>query len=247
MKKPPELFMRPKTHEVPPVLDKYPTDMTAIQMKSSYHNGDREWSVNNSDGSSKKSEMFKDMANIKTSHDMDVRNKENEDEIPKLKMENPRRVPPPLSNALAGEKLKISFWTFGLTKTQRLGVLRDLVKRTPMVDLGTLPGTYRQLIKDHIKRSKSKSAKRRESSKKEDSSKKHAEGSKSEHPSKSPGVTRSLQKDPISDRVVGNKHVKHGQISSSSSRPHERKENTDKYSGRCNGTSSSGKQWCFKE
>ena len=235
VKKPPELFMRPKTHEAPPVLDKYPTDMTAIHMKSSYHNGDMEWSVNNSDGSSKKSEMFKDMANIKTIHAMDVRNKENEDEIPKLKIENPRRVPPPPANALAGEKLKISFWTFGLTKTQRLGVLRDLVKRTPVVDLGTLPGTYRQLVKDHIKRSKSKSAKRREASKKEDSSK--FQGSTSEHPSKLPVVTPSPQKEPIS---VSNKHIKHGQISSSSSRPHERKENTDKYSGRYNGTSSSG-------
>ena len=258
MKKPPELFIRPKGHEVPPVLDKYPTDMTAMQVKSPYHNGERDWAVGHSEAaaaaaalhSKKAAEMFKDMANIKTNHDVDVRNKENEDEIPKLKMENPSRVPPPLSSALAGEKLKISFWTFGLTKTQRLGVLRDLVKRTPVVDLGTLPCGYRQLLKDHIKRTKAKLAKRKDFLKSShtdrgQSAKKYIQGSKPQQPSGLPLVTSSDRKELSADRIIKEKHPKHGHSSSSSSSPsslaaskiHERKENSDDHSGRYNGTS----------
>ena len=261
MKKPPELFIRPKGHEVPPVLDKYPTDMTAMQVKSPYHNGERDWAVGHAGHvghseavlhSKKAAEMFKDMANIKTNHDVDVRNKENEDDIPKLKMENPSRMPPPLSNALAGEKLKISFWTFGLTKTQRLGVLRDLVKRTPVVDLGTLPSGYRQLLKDHIKRSKVKSAKRKDASKSShidsgQSAKKYMQGGKPQQPSGSPLVTSSDRKELGSDRLIKEKHAKQGHSSwssspssSAASKTHERKENPDQHSDRYNGTSSPG-------
>ena len=260
VKKPPELFIRPKGHERPPVLDKYPTDMTSMQVKSPYHNGERDWAVGHPEAaaalhSKKAAEMFKDMANIKTNHDVDVRNKENEDEIPKLKMENPSRVPPPLSNALAGEKLKISFWTFGLTKTQRLGVLRDLVKRTPVVDLGTLPGGYRQLLKDHIKRSKAKLAKRKDSSKSSrtesgQSAKKYIQGGRPQQSSESPLVTSGDRRELSSDRLIKEKHTKHGHSSSSlswssspssstASKTHERKENSDQHGGRYNGTSPS--------
>ena len=259
VKKPPELFIRPRGHERPPVLDKYPTDMTAMQVKSPHHNGERDWAVGHLDAalhSKKAAEMFKDMANIKTNHDVDVRNKENEDEIPRLKMENPSRVPPPLSNALAGEKLKISFWTFGLTKTQRLGVLRDLVKRTPVVDLGTLPSGYRQLLKDHIKRSKAKLAKRKDSSKSSRtdsglSAKKYIQGGKPQQPPESPLVTSGDRRELSSDRLIKEKHTKHWHSSSSlpwssspsssaASKTHERKENSDQHSGRYNGTSPSG-------
>ncbi len=59
-------------------------------------------------------------------------------------------------------KLKISFWTFGLTKTQRVGVLRDLVKRTPTVDIERLPTDWRLFLRELVKRSRTKKNKRKE-------------------------------------------------------------------------------------
>ena len=65
-------------------------------------------------------------------------------------------------HAESNAKLKISFWTFGLTKTQRLGVLRDLVKRTPTVDIERLPTDWRIALRQLVKRSKAKNSKKRE-------------------------------------------------------------------------------------
>ncbi len=165
--KPLELFVRPKQHGAPPIIDKYPADMTAPvqQMKSTNQNTDmsfqlrrcdNDWAIIHSDHSNghKKGKLSRTFQSL----DQDVRNKENEneDEIPKLKMESPIRSPPPLSPVTSADKQKISFWTFGLTRAQRLGVLRDLVKKTPVVDLGSLNTNCKELLKEYLRRSKSR-------------------------------------------------------------------------------------------